>query len=350
LFGDSARSFAHGAGLFGAFHRGREGFGGGHWDRHGFFGFDRDHDRGFFRGFGFCGSYCPFGFGYPYCGYGYPYSSFFPYYSYYPFFGDYGYYDYPYYGYYPGYSYPYSSPTYYDTTIIEPGYGAGVIEGYGGNAGETSMETARAYNEPTTQPAAGNQTSTMPATRLQKQMMDGVDQFTSGKYDDAAKTFFKAMTADPKNVDATLAYAVARFATGDYAATAAAIRRGIRQFPGVVNSTFDIRDRYGKPEDFDRHLKALEDFTHEKPDNVDAWIVLGFVRHFTGDRDLANRTFGLVKRLSSSDAGLVNIFLKAKPLNELQPSKDAGPSKRRDSGPGGGQTGGNEAGDSLRVR
>ena len=84
------------------------------------------------------------------------------------------------------------------------------------------------------------------------------------------RTFQQAMTADPRNVDAILAYSVARFATGDYAVASVALRRGLRLYPDVVNSAFDIRDRYGNTADFDAHLKALNDFVRAKPDNVDA--------------------------------------------------------------------------------
>ena len=129
-FHNAGRAFGAGGTAFGAFHRGHDGHGG-YWDRGGFFGYSRyrDHDRCFFRGFGFCGSYCPYGYAYPYGIYGYPYYSYFPDYSYYP-----PYYDYGYYGAYPGYvTYPaYTSyPTYYNTTVIQPPYDTGVTEGVG---------------------------------------------------------------------------------------------------------------------------------------------------------------------------------------------------------------------------
>ena len=157
---------------------------------------------------------------------------------------------------------------------------------------------------------------TLSGEQLYQKMSDGTQQFSQGAYEEAAKQFLDVTMQDPSNVDASLAYAVARFATGDYAVSAVAIRRGIARLPDIVNSAFDIRDRYGNQADLERHLQNVSDFLRSHPDNMDAVVVLGFVQHFTGQREGAKDTFTQLRRLSPSDAQLADTFLNAKPLPE----------------------------------
>ena len=164
-------------------------------------------------------------------------------------------------------------------------------------------------------------------------MKDGTDAFTAREYDKSARLFLQVGMADPDNIDAWLAYAIARFASGDYGMSADAIRRGVGRYPDVVNSPFDLRERYGNPDDFSKHLTALREFVLDNNGNADGWVVLGFVRHFAGERRQAARTFETVKQRFESDDGLADIFLKAKspgdqsatPPAETSPSSTQAP-------------------------
>ena len=71
--------------------------------------------------------------------------------------------------------------------------------------------------------------------------------------------------------------------------------------------------------DFDRHLAALEAFVSRQPDDADGLLVLGFVQHFGGQRESAADTFKRLKARSGADAYLADIFLNAKPVEELPP-------------------------------
>lgn len=168
-------------------------------------------------------------------------------------------------------------------------------------------------SESSTEPKASSKDE-----RLFLQMFEGTKAFQNGNYDDAARLFLDVSMQDPANVDGTLAYAVARFATGDYAISAIAIRRGIRRLCEVVNSGFDIRDRYSNQEDFNRHVEMLEKFLDERPDNVDANLVAGFVLHFAGQHDEAVQVFNELKRLSPSDVDVAECFLSAQPPQETE--------------------------------
>jgi len=160
--------------------------------------------------------------------------------------------------------------------------------------------------------------------RLFLQMFEGTKAFHEGNYDAAARMFLDVSMQDPANIDGTLAYAVARFATGDYAISAIAIRRGIRRMCEVVNSGFDIRDRYSKQEDFEKHVQMLEDYLTEHSENVDATLVAGFVLHFAGQYDEAAQVFNEFKRLSPSDADVADCFLNADPPEDIEQSESDG--------------------------
>ena len=148
--------------------------------------------------------------------------------------------------------------------------------------------------------------------KLDELMAKGVQLFEQGKYNEAASTFLRVTLADRQNIDATLAYAMARFATGDYQIAALAIRRGVRRLPDVVDSGFDLRARYGNLAEFEQHLARLEEYVRQEPGAVDGWIVLGFVRHFSGQQELAAETFRRLKNLPGADVGLADIFLSAR--------------------------------------
>lgn len=155
-------------------------------------------------------------------------------------------------------------------------------------------------------------------TVAEQQMIEGLEAFTGGDYDKAGRLFLQVAMADSDNIDAWLAYGVARFATGDYEASALAIRRAVRAFPDVVNSPVDLRERYGRLEDFEEQLALLEEQTRNRPEDAHAWLVLGFVQHFSGQREPAGQTFDVIQRRFEDDREIADIFLKAKPLSEIE--------------------------------
>jgi tetratricopeptide (TPR) repeat protein len=153
---------------------------------------------------------------------------------------------------------------------------------------------------------------------LYRLMVEGTESFSLGEFEDAARDFLRVMMADPLNVDAALAYAVARFATGDYDSSALAIRRAIRRVPEVVNAPFDIRDRYGSMSEFELHLANLDRFIRSRPRDPDGWLVRGFVEHFTRQREAAAETFEHILDKFEEDADLAELFLNAKSIEEIE--------------------------------
>lgn len=151
----------------------------------------------------------------------------------------------------------------------------------------------------------------MPAEKLQQLMVNGTQAFSEGRYVESVDSFGQVSKADPQNIDAALACGVAQFATGKYDAAAESIRRGVSLFPPIVDSVFDLRERYKKVSDFVDQSRKLEEFVNKNPKNDDALLVLGFVRHFSNQRDLARQAFEQIKKGSPKDAPLADTFLNA---------------------------------------
>lgn len=147
---------------------------------------------------------------------------------------------------------------------------------------------------------------------LAQKINEGADKFEQGQYEEAVRLFEEVALADRNNADAWFALGTAKFATGDYARGASAIRQGIQAFPEMVNTVFDIRDRYGNVDDFQRHIESLERHVESNKQDVDAHIMLGFVYHFTGQRDWAKEVFKYVSETSPNDQHLARVFMNAK--------------------------------------
>ncbi len=145
--------------------------------------------------------------------------------------------------------------------------------------------------------------------KLHQLMVEGTKSFAAGKYGDAAETFLRVTMADRGNPDATLAYAIARFATGDYTNSALAIRRGVSRYPQVIASKFDIASRYTNKNDLASHIAKLDEYIKQNPTEPDALVVQGFVQHFTGRRDQAEQTFEKLIQSSRGDVPLAELFL-----------------------------------------
>jgi len=217
--------------------------------------------------------------------------------------------------YYPTYYPAYVGPTYvadtivYDTSddpvvIVDNGDpDVLVLDGSGNNQAAGAQPTVNVPEYDAESPLA-------------QKINEGAQKFEQGQYDEAVRLFEEVALEDRNNADAWFALGTAKFATGDYARSASAIRQGVQAFPEMVNTVFDVRDRYGKIEDFQRHIESLERHVESNKQDVDAHIVLGFVYHFTGQRDWAKEVFNYVSEQSPDDAHLARVFISAKPAPE----------------------------------
>ncbi|MGB9626935.1 MAG: hypothetical protein ACPMAQ_18940, partial [Phycisphaerae bacterium] len=171
---------------------------------------------------------------------------------------------------------------------------------------------------PTSEAATGQgQTASTDQARIEeefgKRMEEGAAAFARGEFDKARHAFVLAILAMPDNVDAKLAYAITQFAIGDYHVAAILLRQVIPAHPEVVYSDFDLRERYEKKEKLTRQVETLRAYIKAHPGDAEAMLVLGFVQHFSGQRDEAKRTFAEVLKVSPKEA-VASVFLNPPPL------------------------------------
>ncbi len=129
----------------------------------------------------------------------------------------------------------------------------------------------------------------------------GEKEFRSGNYDVARRSFSYAVLEDPEDGFSELAYGLAHFALGGYDAAADAIRRGLGLVPDVIDRPIDVSRQYGGAEDLRSHMGALDSHVVARPDDANAWFVLGYVRFSTGEPESAAIAFSKAASLQPGD-------------------------------------------------
>jgi tetratricopeptide (TPR) repeat protein len=107
--------------------------------------------------------------------------------------------------------------------------------------------------------------------------------FAAGDYAEARRQYIRAQLDGVFPGEATLAYALARFAEGEYALSALALRRGLALAPDAIDYPIDIAHLYGSPDDLQRHIDALGGYLAQHPADTHAAFVLGYVWFARGD-------------------------------------------------------------------
>jgi hypothetical protein len=78
--------------------------------------------------------------------------------------------------------------------------------------------------------------------------------------------------------------ATAAFAVGQYFEAAEAVRADLLGSPELDRSALDIRRSYGASDVFDFHLRRLGLAARNQPDESRLWLLLGYMRFYSGDR------------------------------------------------------------------
>lgn len=113
----------------------------------------------------------------------------------------------------------------------------------------------------------------------------GLTLFKAGRYEEAADAFRIACSSNHGDAAARILAGHAYFATGRYGQAMSYIRRAFQLQPKITYLNFDLRRDYGRPEDFDKHLKALREYLDSRPRDYSAWLLLGYVQRYGGDRE-----------------------------------------------------------------
>lgn len=155
-----------------------------------------------------------------------------------------------------------------------------------------------------------------------KRMEEGAAAFATGDYDKARHAFVLAILATSNNLDAKLAYSITQFAIGDYHVAAILLQQVMPAHPEIVYSDFDLRERYEKKEKMAQQIETLRAFAKAHPKDVEPLLVLGFVQHFSDQRDQAKQTFTEALKLSPKET-VASIFLNPPPMPQAPTTQPA---------------------------
>jgi len=132
-------------------------------------------------------------------------------------------------------------------------------------------------------------------------MAGGLYEFRVGRYRKAANYFLAAAELNHGDAASRLHAAHALFAVGDYRAAVVVLRRAFQLQPKIVALTYDIEDAYGDDDNFEDHLEELEDAAKDNRRDVSLWVLLGYVRAYSDDRDDAYEALAHAMRLDPRD-------------------------------------------------
>jgi len=127
---------------------------------------------------------------------------------------------------------------------------------------------------------------------------DGLEAFYNGRYDRAAINLIGAAEKNQASAGARLHAGHALFALGQYDDAMVHIARAFELSPGLAHKTYDIREEYGQPGEFDRHVANLQRFTVTNPNNVAGHSLLGYVTFFSGNPGAAYLPLARAARLN----------------------------------------------------
>jgi len=115
-------------------------------------------------------------------------------------------------------------------------------------------------------------------------MSQGLQAFGAGQYEVARSAFGLAAGMDITDPASRIHAAHACFALGRYSRAVKWLREAFGLEPRIRELPYDLRNDYGRQEDFDAHLAALKGSLEAFPKEVDPPILLGYVHYFTGNR------------------------------------------------------------------
>lgn len=129
--------------------------------------------------------------------------------------------------------------------------------------------------------------------------------FRAGKFDKAAASYMEAVTLAPEQAELYFLLSDALFAIGDFHFASYCIRTALELDSTLARSEADKREFYGNRDDFYRHLRVLERYLEEYPEDADAQLVLAYNRRFSQDPSGAQRALRRALEIQDDPAGRV---------------------------------------------
>jgi tetratricopeptide (TPR) repeat protein len=147
-----------------------------------------------------------------------------------------------------------------------------------------------------------------------RMMARGLAAFAEGRYQDARSAFVLAADANVSDSASRIHAAHACFALQRYDEAVRWLREAFGLEPRIRELPYDLRSDYGRVEEFDEHLAALEASVQAFPNDASPLIVLGYVQFYMGNRNEAYQALRRVARRMGDKArrdDLLTLLLEA---------------------------------------
>ncbi len=143
----------------------------------------------------------------------------------------------------------------------------------------------------------------------------GLDCYREGLLEEAEESLKEAEERLPhtlgKNLDSTdknarlapMVLAQIYLASARYAEGGAAARRSIANVPDLGDEQIHFRDLHQKGEEYDSHLRKLDEHVGKNPDDREARFLLAYQLYFSPDRAKSKPLFERLKAKDSEDRG-----------------------------------------------
>lgn len=139
----------------------------------------------------------------------------------------------------------------------------------------------------------------------------GEKSFRRGEYALARDDFRRAIARDAKDPTLWLALGLAEFARGRWSPASKAIAEGFKRSPELDPETFDLRAAYGRDGDFDKHMARL-DAAAKTNAGADLWLLLGYIRFFSGDPSGGSAAWEKYAAMPGADPRIISLLDRIK--------------------------------------
>jgi hypothetical protein len=141
--------------------------------------------------------------------------------------------------------------------------------------------------------------------------------FRAGNLPRAVERYEQAIRANPDRAEPRARLAFVALARGKYQDAANKLREALTAEPGWLANAGDLQSVFREPAVFDEHVAKLEAHLQAKPEDRDAWLVLGSIWYFSGRTQKAADIFlRLSDRLEDTTLRAFQLATKAKTADD----------------------------------
>lgn len=162
------------------------------------------------------------------------------------------------------------------------------------------------------------------------QFDEGVRLFREGNYEQAMVNHLGAAELNHEGAAPRLHAAHAMFAMGRYREAVPLLERAFELMPTLPYKSYDLRDEYGRREEFDEHLAALKDYVRSNPKDAAGYTLLGYVTYYTRGPGAAD---SILRRATSLDSRSFFIPKLTAVSSKATPGKGGAAKIRREKTP-----------------